>query len=154
MLSRLFLGELYRPVPLTHRLLGMSWKSRPSSHPAFIIIFPWDPGFALDPETHFQFSISSSGKQGQHACPANLRGLFGDKNAVREVIVALQREKRYLCLKDDDRESVLWFEAVSTLSAMVIQIGSWPAWQENFPRNTSTCPFPLSNGVISPHPQN
>lgn len=80
-----------------------------------LYICPWDPGFASDPETCFRVSISSSGKRGQHACPANLRGLFGDKTAVREVTVALQREKCCVCLKDYDRESVLWFEAVSTL---------------------------------------
>lgn len=51
----------------------------------------------------------------KHACPANLRGLFGDKIAIREVTVALQREKCYMCIKVYDHESVLWFEVVSTL---------------------------------------
>ena len=46
-------GRTAQTGPLAHRLLGMSWKSWPSSHPAFIIIFPWDPGFASDPETCF-----------------------------------------------------------------------------------------------------
>lgn len=59
---------------------------------------------------------------------------------------ALQREKCYTCIKDYYHKSVLRFEMVSTLGVLCrSKSGIWPAQKENFPRNKSTCPFPLSN---------
>lgn len=84
----------------------MSWKSWPSSHPAFISvlgILGLLPILRLVSESPFPHL-----KAGSACLPGQLRGLFGDKTAVREVTVALQREKCCVCLKDYDRESVLY----------------------------------------------